>query len=618
MVGWAYDPDAVAQSIDVHAYVSRDGNLTCIGGTTANVSRKDVDNALHIGEFHGFDATFDTSIRGAVDVQVVAINVGEGSPKWSEFKDVTVLEPKGNAVSIAEDTYSIRSKLDTSMCLDVAVHSQEDKANVWLYKWNTSQESGPTCEKFQIKAAGDGSYYIIATHSNKAVEVTGAYTNSGANVAQYTQNQSVAQRWFFDKNSDGTYTMRQRNSGMAMDVTDAKTANGTNIQQCTRNGSDAQKFYLVPIDASKWSVSLSASSMTYTGSALEPEATVNAGGVAMKEGTDYAVSYKNNVNAGTATVIVAGKGGFTGSNSITFEINAAENPSSGSQGGDSSADGSQDGGSETISDASSDGSTSGGSQGGGSETGSDVSSGDSVSGSTQGSESPAGSSGSNIPSGKPDLSSYAGAARLARFTDLADDWYLDASVGAFPNSKTLYLDYAVKRGLMSGYSGTKRFGPDDAMSRAMVATVVYRMATGATADEPYAAENTSGLSDVEPNQWYTAAVNWCVENKVITGYTSGPDAGRFCPGKDTTREELATITGRYCTKVAGMPSAGSDVSRFSDKAAISGFAREGVAFCAANKIVGGYTDGSGRFDPQGQAKRCQGAKIFAVTARLLE
>ena len=208
---------------------------------------------------------------------------------------------------------------------------------------------------------------------------------------------------------------------------------------------------------------------------------------------------------------------------------------------------------------------------------------------------------------------------MSKFTDLdAGAWYMGAENGAFAGTETLYLDEALARGLMSGYKGTTNFGPNDAMSRAMVATVIYRMATGATADEPYATVNTSGLSDVEPNQWYTAAVNWCVENKVITGYTSGPDAGRFCPGKDTTREELATITGRYCTKVAGMPSAGDDVSRFSDASSISGFAREGVAFCVANKVVGGYTDGSGRFDPQGRALRCQGAKIFAVTARLLD
>ena len=208
------------------------------------------------------------------------------------------------------------------------------------------------------------------------------------------------------------------------------------------------------------------------------------------------------------------------------------------------------------------------------------------------------------------------------FTDLdADAWYMGTENGAFAGTQTLYMDHTLATGLMSGYKGTTRFGPDDNMSRAMVATVIYRMANDditPTTDPAKYEDNTSGLSDVADRQWYTAAVNWCVSKGIITGFTTGPNAGRFCPDDNTTREQLATITGRYCTKVAGLPSAGDDVSNFSDALAISGFAKEGVAFCVANKVVGGYTDGSGRFDPQGNATRCQGAKIFAVTARLVE
>lgn len=73
--GWTYDPDAVSQSIQVHVY---------IGGAfakaiSANVSRKDVDNAHHVGEFHGFDAVIDTSKIGSQKVDIYAINVGEGA-----------------------------------------------------------------------------------------------------------------------------------------------------------------------------------------------------------------------------------------------------------------------------------------------------------------------------------------------------------------------------------------------------------------------------------------------------------------------------------------------------------------------------------------------------------
>ena len=37
-------------------------------------------------------------------------------------------------------------------------------------------------------------------------------------------------------------------------------------------------------------------------------------------GTDYTVTYKNNVKVGTATVVITGKGNFTGTKTITFTI----------------------------------------------------------------------------------------------------------------------------------------------------------------------------------------------------------------------------------------------------------------------------------------------------------
>ena len=209
---------------------------------------------------------------------------------------------------------------------------------------------------------------------------------------------------------------------------------------------------------------------------------------------------------------------------------------------------------------------------------------------------------------------------MSKFKDLEQGaWYLTTENGAFPGKKTFFLDYTLATGMMSGYTGDRegQFGPNDSMSRAMVATVVYRMATGNTA-ETTDNDVDAPFPDVPRGQWYTAAVKWCAEKGVVTGYTDGPNKGKFCPDADVTREDLATITGRYCMKVAGKPSAGSDVSRFSDAKQISGYAKEGVAFCSANGIVSGYSDGSGRFDPLANAQRCQASKIFAVTARLVK
>ncbi|MCH3944137.1 MAG: RICIN domain-containing protein [Atopobiaceae bacterium] len=80
-------------------------------------------------------------------------------------------------------------------------------------------------------------------------------------------------------------------------------------------------------------VKLSGTSFAYTGSAVTPSVTVTtASGKTLTKGTDYTVSYSNNVSVGTATVTVAGKGsyscsgntasgsGYIGTVSKTFKI----------------------------------------------------------------------------------------------------------------------------------------------------------------------------------------------------------------------------------------------------------------------------------------------------------
>ena len=89
--GWTYDPDDVTRSIDVHVYLFGQGDPICLGGTTASVSRPDVDNAFHVGEFHGFSATFFVPTGGTLDISMAAINIGAGDNKWADdHKTVSV------------------------------------------------------------------------------------------------------------------------------------------------------------------------------------------------------------------------------------------------------------------------------------------------------------------------------------------------------------------------------------------------------------------------------------------------------------------------------------------------------------------------------------------------
>ena len=77
---------------------------------------------------------------------------------------------------------------------------------------------------------------------------------------------------------------------------------------------------LLPIDGATVTVS---GTHTYNGSAITPEVTVTLGEKTLTKDTDYTVSYSDNVNAGTATVTITGKGDYTGTVPATFTIEKA-------------------------------------------------------------------------------------------------------------------------------------------------------------------------------------------------------------------------------------------------------------------------------------------------------
>lgn len=66
-------------------------------------------------------------------------------------------------------------------------------------------------------------------------------------------------------------------------------------------------------------------SKTYTGKKLTQSIVLNVNGVTLIKGTDYKLSYANNVNAGTATVRITGIGNYKGKLKRTFQILKAKN-----------------------------------------------------------------------------------------------------------------------------------------------------------------------------------------------------------------------------------------------------------------------------------------------------
>lgn len=78
-----------------------------------------------------------------------------------------------------------------------------------------------------------------------------------------------------------------------------------------------------PTDVANCEITLDQTEYVYDGQAKEPEVTVKNGDEVVAA-DEYTVEYKNNTDAGTATVAVTGKGILTGNKEVTFTIAPAE------------------------------------------------------------------------------------------------------------------------------------------------------------------------------------------------------------------------------------------------------------------------------------------------------
>ena len=64
----------------------------------------------------------------------------------------------------------------------------------------------------------------------------------------------------------------------------------------------------------------SIAAQVYTGKEITPSVTVKFGTSTLKQGSDFTVAYRNNLNAGAAYAVVTGKGNYSGSKTVSFTI----------------------------------------------------------------------------------------------------------------------------------------------------------------------------------------------------------------------------------------------------------------------------------------------------------
>ena len=153
------------------------------------------------------------------------------------------------------------------------------------------------------------------------------------------------------------------------------------------------------------------------------------------------------------------------------------------------------------------------------------------------------------------------------FYDVAfPSWYYDA------------VSHVTEEGLMTGV-GNGKFNPDGTVTRAMVWTVLARMA----------GENTDGGST-----WYAKARTWVMDN----GVSDGTD-----PMGSITREQLAAMLYRF----EGSPAVSGNLSAYPDANTVSDWAKDAMIWATQEGIINGI---GGKLSPKTGATRAQLAAML--------
>ena len=140
--------------------------------------------------------------------------------------------------AIENGVYTITSKVSSKL-VEVAGAQTTDGANV--AQWSSN---GNNTQRWLITQV-DGNYHsVINLNSGKALEVYELSTADGANVVQYEYNGGATQQWQINELSNGYVAFINRNSGKALDLYNYDPDDGANIAQWSYWGGDAQQWQL--------------------------------------------------------------------------------------------------------------------------------------------------------------------------------------------------------------------------------------------------------------------------------------------------------------------------------------------------------------------------------------
>lgn len=177
------------------------------------------------------------------------------------------------------------------------------------------------------------------------------------------------------------------------------------------------------------------------------------------------------------------------------------------------------------------------------------------------------------------------------FKDVASDsWY-------YPSVK-----YAYENNLFKGTD--KGFEPDTTMTRAMIVTVLHRLAS------PDNVSTETSFADVPENAWYADSLKWASKNNIVSGIS----ATEFAPDADITREQLALILYRYASLNGYDTKIMEDTLSYDDAADISDYALNAMKYAVKHGIITGKSNNV--LAPKSNATRAEVATMLMRFAEM--
>ncbi|MFD8725744.1 RICIN domain-containing protein [Streptomyces sp. NPDC059629] len=125
---------------------------------------------------------------------------------------------------------------------DVSGAGTADGTAVLQWPWKNTAN-----QKWTFVSTGDGYYRIRGVGSGKVLEIGGLSRAEAATAGIWSDDDVPQQHWAVTPTGDGYYLLTNRFSGLALDVTDGSTADGADLDQHTYTGATRQQWQITKI-----------------------------------------------------------------------------------------------------------------------------------------------------------------------------------------------------------------------------------------------------------------------------------------------------------------------------------------------------------------------------------